>query len=109
LLNVFTPVGELVSAWCAGLDGYEVVLPCLDGSLHYICAMHVRWGVLEFGIILGNEGLDVLGGLIVQSVKLRPVAADAKKLVNFIVDFQEFIAVPRLNPYVVFETQNFWR
>ena len=75
-----------------------MVLPGTDGSLCCVGAMHVGWGLLEFGIILGNnEGLDVLGGLIVQSVKLWLVPADAKKLVDFGVSFQEFTAVPRLN------------
>ena len=97
LLEVFAPVGESVSRWCACSDGDVVVLPSSDGSLRCIGAMDVGWGVLEFGIILGNEGLNVLGGLIVQSVELRSVAADSKKLVDFVVGFQEFTAVPRLN------------
>ena len=74
-----------------------MVLPGTYGPFGDVGAMHVGWGVLEFCIILSNEGLHVFGGLIVQSVKLGSIAADSKKLVDFVVSFDEFTSVPRLN------------
>ena len=65
LLEVFAPVGQAVSSRCAGSDCDEVVFPGADGPFGRVGAVNVGWCVLEFGVILGNEVLDVFGGLIV--------------------------------------------
>ena len=97
MFEIFAPIGKAVSTRCASSDGYEVIFPGTDGPFSCVGTVNVGWGVLKFCIVLGNEGLNVFGGLIVQSVKLGLVAADSKETVDFVVSFEEFTAVPRLN------------
>ena len=59
LLQVFAPVGKAVSAWCAGAHCYKVVFPSSNGPLSRVGTMHIGWGVLKFGVICGDESLDI--------------------------------------------------
>ena len=87
MFKIFAPIGEAVSTWCASSDGYKVVFPGTDGPFSCVGTVDVGWGVLEFCVVFGNEGLNVCGGLIVQSVKLGSVATDSKETVDFVVSF----------------------
>ena len=70
-----------------------MVFPSADGTFGCVCAMDVRWCILEFCIVFSDEGLNILGGFIVEAVELGSVAAGLKELVDFFISFQEFAAV----------------
>jgi hypothetical protein len=68
LLEIFAPVGQVVSAWCTCSNCYKVIFQGANSLFSWVGSMHVRWGVLEFGIVLGNEGFNFFGDLVVQFV-----------------------------------------
>ena len=51
-----------------------MIFPSANSLFGWVGTMHIGWGVLEFGIVFGNEGLDILGGLVVQFVQWGSVA-----------------------------------
>ena len=52
---------------------------------------------MEFCIIFSDEVFNISGGFVVEAMKLGSVATDAEKLVDVVIDFEEFAAVPRFD------------
>ena len=59
--------------------------------------MHVRWGVLESGVVLGDDGLYILGSFVVEFVELWAITADFLEMINFGVGFDDFGAIARFD------------
>ena len=51
--------------------------------------MHVGRSELDFGLLRGNELHDIVGCFVVELVKLRAVATDAKVGVDLVIGLDE--------------------
>lgn len=59
--------------------------------------MHVRWSVLNFGLLLSNELFGIFRCFIVQLVKLRTIASHSEVRIDVIVCLEKVGSVTRFD------------